>query len=369
MSIMQICNACKARQPLSCTLCKKCSFALSKDRSPKRYLVLWRESGRQRKESCQSLTAARYREKQVKVQIAEGRVIEKDKNALVPLGELLTWYLDLDTTQAKASWKRDEQYANHLKRLLRAETLIRDLSQGRLERYLVKRTQEPSGCKNGVNVAPATADKELQCLRVALNKGVEHGKLSSNPVKKLPQLNTDNCRERIITEKEYQSLLDHLPDHLTGVVELAYRLGMRQSEVVGLTWNEVDLKQKIITLSASRTKESKKKHIPLIQRTDEILLCLDRGIHEDPVFLRNGKRFRWDSSCRRAWERACTLAEVEDLHFHDLRHSCITNLVLDGYPLSFIMKMTGHSNFNTHSRYVNLNPSHMWEMVKKSNQG
>ncbi|MBF0287139.1 MAG: tyrosine-type recombinase/integrase [SAR324 cluster bacterium] len=56
---------------------------------------------------------------------------------------------------------------------------------------------------------------------------------------------------------------------------------------------------------------------------------------------------------------------MKDFTFHDLRHTAITRMVIEGYPVSFIMEMTGHTNFNTHSRYCNLNQESMWEIIER----
>lgn len=49
-----------------------------------------------------------------------------------------------------------------------------------------------------------------------------------------------------------------------------------------------------------------------------------------------------------------TKAEINDLRFHDLRHTAVTRLVRAGVPAPKIMKITGHQQLKTFQRYVNL---------------
>ena len=130
-----------------------------------------------------------------------------------------------------------------------------------------------------------------------------------------------------------------------------------------LVWDRVDMKNRIVNLKTQETKERRKKIIPLFDIVYDMLCNLPRGIHTTHVFLRNGKPFQYDGNCQRYWQRACQESDIEDFHFHDLRHTCITRLVMEGYPVSFIMEMTGHTNFNTHSRYCNLNGEGMWTVI------
>lgn len=59
------------------------------------------------------------------------------------------------------------------------------------------------------------------------------------------------------------------------------------------------------------------------------------------------------NTIKRAWKSACRLADIEDLHFHDLRHTAVTRLVATGLPSAEIMRISGHKQAKTFLRYVN----------------
>jgi integrase len=102
---------------------------------------------------------------------------------------------------------------------------------------------------------PATLNRELACLKHMFNvacKGLielKGGLLHENPVSAVEFLEARNIRDRILTPKEFARMLEVCPDHLKPVLQCAYHTGMRKGEILGLTWDRVDLKVGCIRLS------------------------------------------------------------------------------------------------------------------------
>ncbi|MDX2318868.1 MAG: site-specific integrase [Hyphomicrobiaceae bacterium] len=57
---------------------------------------------------------------------------------------------------------------------------------------------------------------------------------------------------------------------------------------------------------------------------------------------------------RRAWDRIRKDAKLEDVHFHDLRHSYASLLINDGASLPIIGRLLGHTQAQTTMRYAHL---------------
>jgi integrase len=55
-----------------------------------------------------------------------------------------------------------------------------------------------------------------------------------------------NSRDRILSVEELGLLMKHLPPHAAQVVHFAYLTGMRAGEIFNLTWDKVDLPQKLV---------------------------------------------------------------------------------------------------------------------------
>lgn len=239
-------------------------------------------------------------------------------------------------------------FIEHLKRVLGADIKIRDLNPGRIESYQTQRRSEPSIRHIGENVRPATINKEVTCLKTILNRAVRHGRLETNPVEKVSILPENNVRMRVLTGEEYARLIEACSIHLRPIVEMAYFMPMRRSEIVFLTWPEVDLKTGFIRLPANRTKKGAARAVPIHPVVKRTLESLPRGIHSDRVFLRDGQSF---DEMKRSYNTALKKAGIENFTFHDLRHCSVNNLRLAGNDYFTIMAASGHKTVSTFKRY------------------
>jgi integrase len=61
----------------------------------------------------------------------------------------------------------------------------------------------------------------------------------------------------------------------------------------------------------------------------------------------NGLVFGVTSTVKNAWKAACKDAGLDDLRFHDLRHTATTRLIRAGVPATEVMKVTGHTQTKT----------------------
>lgn len=60
----------------------------------------------------------------------------------------------------------------------------------------------------------------------------------------------------------------------------------------------------------------------------------------------------------RAWWVAIQLAGIKDFHFHDLRHTFCSNLIISGAGLKEVKEMIGHSDISMTDRYSHLSMDH-----------
>jgi len=176
-------------------------------------------------------------------------VIRRDRNASVTLHQLLTWYFDQSETRERHSstLRRYQTAAQSLRRLL-PDVLVRDLRPQHIQDYVRARRDE--GC------APATVKFEVSVLKIIFQRGVRHDFLSEVPIKNWPVIEVRNARDRTLTDAEWARLRAALSPRLRPIVELAWHTGMRQGEILGLEWNQVDLQSGFIRLRADQTKQA-----------------------------------------------------------------------------------------------------------------
>ena len=146
---------------------------------------------------------------------------------------------------------------------------------------------------------------------------------------------------------------------------------MRRGEIKKLTWDKVDLKAGFIRLAAEDTKTNEKRPIPISPMLRETLEEVRKEQREGKVAPITGQVFTWQGrpigeGWKRAWATACQKAGLEDLHFHDLRHTFVTRKVKEGWDYKRIMAITGHRTFAVFQRYNNPSEEDLQEVVANS---
>jgi integrase len=135
---------------------------------------------------------------------------------------------------------------------------------------------------------------------------------------------------------------------------------MRQGEILGLTWGQVDLKEGFIRLGPEDTKTNEGRLVPFNGELREMFKELPRNLPAARVFNRYGKPI---TSIREAFAAACCRAEIEEFTFHDLRHTAINNWRLQGHDYFRIMAATGHKTLNVFKRYNTVSKDELKALV------
>lgn len=197
----------------------------------------------------------------------------------------------------------------------------------------------------------STINRELSILRTAFNVGRKCTPPKIAVMPYFPLVNEDaNARQGFLTDEQYGSLRDALPDYLKPLFVTAYFTGVRLGELLAWTWEQVDWEQGFVTLRSTETKSGHARVVPII--AGDMRRWLEWAQREssgcDRVFNRFGqpiKDFRW------AWTEACKLGEVPSLKFHDLRRTAVRNMRRAGVPQVVRMRITGHRTDSMERRY------------------
>ncbi len=203
--------------------------------------------------------------------------------------------------------------------------------------------------------APATVNRSTQLLAQAYKLAIRRSQLATAPpVRHLSE--AGNARQGFFTEKEFRTLLEHLPDHLNDFVRFAYLTGWRKGETASLRWEDVD--GDVIRLRSENSKNREGRTVPLVGELTELMerrKAARRVVRKkrpvvlsEFVFHRNGKRI---DSIRTAWATACEFANVPRRLFHDLRRCAVRNMVRAGVPTDVARSISGHKTASIFSRY------------------
>lgn len=131
---------------------------------------------------------------------------------------------------------------------------------------------------------------------------------------------------------------------------VAVNTGMRKGEIFNLKWENVDFDNRHISIKESKSGRERK--IPINSILYGLLYALhSQNGHNEFVFV-NPKTRKPFTDVKKSFDTACTDAGIEDLRFHDLRHTFATRLVRRGVDLVIIKELMGHSSIVTTQRYL-----------------
>jgi integrase len=355
----------KAAKEIKGDVCLKCRQPLKNPKTGKmHYGIEYRnDAGKLTREHNRNWTRkdAEYRLNEIKKAKAEGGYIPQRPDTKTTFRDLAEWALSETEMADKESLDRDRRSLKHLLPYF-GDNLLREITPATVEAYRRKRLGEPSGRTPDTLTAKATVNREVALLKTIFNKAIDNDKAERNPCQKVKMLKENNERDRVLSVEEYERLLAHCPAHLIPIVKLAYHTGMRQGEILNLTWGRIYLKERFIRLSNGFTKDGGAKtgegrDVPLNDEMAEMFRVMPHGLPGVPVFTYNGKPMR---CIRRGFHSACKQAGIEDFTFHDLRHTFVTNKRRAGVHDSVIMAITGHKTISMFMRYNSVN----WEDMR-----
>jgi integrase len=184
------------------------------------------------------------------------------------------------------------------------------------------------------------------------------GLCSANPALKIPLFREDAKRVRYLTEDEELSLLAHCPPYLKRIVRFALQTGARKGEILGAKWSDVDIKGAVLTVPGSQAKGGRNRHIHLNAVALSILNELPRSMNREAYVFGSGMD-KLPTTFERHWRQALSEAGLRDFHFHDLRHTYASRLVMAGVDLAVLRELLGHRDFEMTLRYAHLQPSRL----------
>ncbi|AMU96594.1 hypothetical protein AOA14_18510 [Sphingopyxis terrae subsp. terrae NBRC 15098] len=163
-------------------------------------------------------------------------------------------------------------------------------------------------------------------------------------------------RVRWITEEQAETLLKELPAHQREVVVFALATGLRQGNVLDLTWDRVNLARRIATIEHGDTKNGEALGVPLNDLAAAVLMR-QQGKHESHVFTFRGNPLR--SANTRAWRKALRRAEITNFRWHDLRHTWASWLRQNDVPTWVLQELGGWKSESMVRRYAHLSVKHL----------
>ena len=163
---------------------------------------------------------------------------------------------------------------------------------------------------------PATVNRYLALIRNLLKIARDEWQWVDS-IPKVRLLSGEVERDRWLTRDEADRLITVAPDHLAALIRFALATGCRAREITGLEWNRVDLNRHTAWLN--QTKNGTPRGVPL--NVDAVAVLQEQmGKHDQFCFTYQDQPILRGLT-NTAWINAIKNAELEDLRFHDLRHT------------------------------------------------
>ena len=227
-------------------------------------------------------------------------------------------------------------------------------------------------------LSPASVKHCLIIIRQIYNKAkIWDLYQGENPIRgvKLPTL--QNQRERFLTYKEAQLLLDDLKidqhrkknpgeqknPQLHDMALLALHCGLRAGEICNLKGHDLDFENGILHISDPKNKENRKAF--MTKAVNNMLLNRKVENPDEHIFKdkkHDGRIKSISHAFGRSIDRLGLNKGVKDrrqmITFHSLRHTFASWLALQGESLVTIRELMGHKSFEMTKRYAHLSPDY-----------
>jgi len=285
--------------------------------------------------------------------------------------------LSTDPKQTVGQWLRRwlDEYAVHNVRPLTLKTyrgivereLVPSLGDIRLTQLGVAEVQHYVNARRGKH-SPRWLQHQRSVLRTALAEAERQGLVGRNVARLVKISNPRRDEVQPLTVEEARKFIAHIRgDRLEALYLVTMTLGLRQSEVIGLRWTDVDLEAGTLSVRRSLQRYNGEYHLDEVKtvrsrRTltlPEQLIEALRAHRDRQAFEARAEGWQGDDwnlvFCREdgypvhgsvvtsEFQERLTEAGIRKVRFHDLRHGAATYLVAAGVPMRVVMAQLGHS--------------------------
>lgn len=224
-------------------------------------------------------------------------------------------------------------------------------------------------------ISNVTANRNLFVLKQITKFAVNQGFIFDDPARDVQYLSEKaHERNKYLLPQRLDSLVTASQQtrakfYMPALIYLGAEHGAARQEALSLEWPHLDFEYKGIGfIRLFRTKNGKERTDYLMPRTKQALL--DWKAHLE--FMRHRKKIHPVESrfvfCRlngepikrfdSAWRQICKIAGLTNFHYHDLRHTYCSNLLLSGANIKDVKEMIGHSDISMTDRYAHLSLDH-----------
>lgn len=310
-------------------------------------------------------TGAKAYEASLRGKLALGKPIMDKQEESINFAQFADkWFSTYVITNNKPSEQLNKRLAikNHLKPFF-GKMNIHKINSLDIEEFKAKKQTEGK-CNKSIN-------NYLGMLGKCLNCAEEWGLIKHSP--KIKPLKVPPQSFHFFTEEEYEKLLEEargMNQEFYEMVLFTLRTGVRVGELMALRWEDVDFKNRSVTIRRSIVNgiigSPKNNKIRIIPLSSDILEVLKDKKKKNLTLINfnifDTKKSRF--SLNRALKRASGNLMFKVGGWHDLRHTFASKLANNGISLQVIQILLGHSDLKMTQRYAHIEPLTLSDAIK-----
>lgn len=228
-----------------------------------------------------------------------------------------------------------------------------EITTEKIEDYLKKRK-----C-----VSAHVANKELQYLNAMFNYGVKKKMIEKNPAYDIEKFPIDKLKKYVPPNEDIWKVINAADPEAQQYLWTIVLTAGRVSEINKLTWDDVNFKNKLVTLWTRKRKGGNRepREVPMIQNLDDILLYRFQNRDPDMPWVywhrywsrKAGDWIKGPYTDRKKLMRTlCRKANVKYFRYHAMRHFTASTLDDIGVKIGVIQRILGHKNRRTTEIYL-----------------
>lgn len=316
---------------------------------------VWRSSGSRRKADAENLR------RNVEKQLEAGQRPDADMSWADFKANFLAKHVDRKGAASRTAYRMCLQAFERAAKPKR----LSQITVGFLEDFVNARLKE--------GVASETVNKELRHVRTALRWAMRREYVNRVPDLTSVFIRVDRKQPTTIPESDFLSMLKALKKCDLSLrirpapwwrvfLYLAYYLGLRRGEILGLTWERVHLDTMEVVVSARTSKGRKDRVLPM---APELASLLKQWRASQPTIPLAGEVLPWPFDTYRqlytdwhAIQKAAGIPAERRYVPKDCRSSCASELIAAGVPTAVVKDFLGHASVTTTERYyINTQPA------------
>lgn len=248
---------------------------------------------------------------------------------------------------------------------------LRDVTLDVLQAYVDEKATK--GRKDGKGgLSPKSVRMHINVIRQTMEEAVKNDMIPKNPCHYLILPRKQRYQSTFYNVQQLQALFDAIQDDpLCPFYKVVALYGLRRSEALGLKWDSVDFERKTLTIKHTVSKvtqavekdttktASSYRSFPLLPEAAAIFHAeqaaqaenrrlFGREYHpSDYIFTWPDGRLISPDHVTRHFSRLLKKHGLPHIRFHELRHSCASLLINEGFTLKDIQEWMGHADIQT----------------------